>query len=334
MKETILKLGKSIALAKKILLINHIRMDPDAFGSTAALYYVLKKAWYDVKATNDEAPASDFEFLWSNDIFEAWMDITSFDPDLIISCDAASIDQLWESYKKHEKNFREKEFYVIDHHLSNPGFGHENIINSNVSSTCEIVLTVLEETWLDKYIDKHIATLLTAGIHTDTNIYYNSNTSPSTLRAGAKLMEYWADFRLPMFEFFKKKRFNKSKLWGQALTKLQKNNEWSIYWTIIAKEMFEDTDTSDKDVSGLINEFLANLEWMEVCFILYPLPDGKIKASLRSNGIDVSTICSEFWWGGHKQAWGFSVSCHSELHSESLLKDTEKKLLERLKKEL
>ncbi|USN58644.1 MAG: DHH family phosphoesterase [Candidatus Peribacteria bacterium] len=284
-------------------------MDPDAFGSLAGFYRILKNiGGYTLKATNDELPPESFGFLNSSHIIEPDLDIKKFQPDLIISFDASSIDQLGNQYRQYEKTFANTEFVVIDHHISNPGFGKLNLINTDASSTCEIVWHIIETLGLEQYVDRQIATLLTTGLLTDTNIYYNANTTGDTLRTGAKLLDNDADFRLPMFEFYKKKEFYKSKLWGEVLRNLEREQYMTspqpspskregdtyIYWSIITSEMFAATETSDVDVSGLINEFLANLEGMEVCFLLYPLPDGKIKASLRSNSFDVSELCQSF----------------------------------------
>jgi nanoRNase/pAp phosphatase (c-di-AMP/oligoRNAs hydrolase) len=43
MKEKIVQLKELIETSEKILLINHIRMDGDAFGSISALHMLLKK---------------------------------------------------------------------------------------------------------------------------------------------------------------------------------------------------------------------------------------------------------------------------------------------------
>ncbi len=308
MKEKITQFWIQLAKAKKILLINHVRMDPDAFSSLVSLYFILKKDWYEVKAVNDDNPPDDYMFLVKENIFEVDLNIKDYSPDLIISLDAASLDQLWSTYTDNKIIFENTYFIIIDHHLSNPWFWDLNIINTKSSSTCELVFNIIEQLWLTDKVDKNIATILLTWIYTDTNIYYNSNTSPETLEIWAKLMRLWADFRLPMFEFYKKKKFNKSKLWWEALWKLEKTDDWKIFWAIITEEMFKKTWTSESDVSWLINEFLSNLEWMEICFILYPIKDWKIKASLRSSEkYDISKICTEFWWWWHKQAGGFSL---------------------------
>lgn len=326
MKEQILDFWKTLAKSERILLVNHVRMDPDAFGSLAAIYYILKNDWFKVKATNDDNIPDNFNFLDKNSIIEPELDIKSYNPDLIISLDAASKDQLWETYKNNEQIFNNTTFIVIDHHITNSGFWNINLIDSNASSTCELVFEILETIWLDKHITPKIATLLLAWIYTDTNIYYNTNTTPKTLKTWAKLIEFWADFRAPIFEFFKKKEFNKTKLWGEVLKDIKKSEDSKIVWWIITPEIFEKTNTTDRDTNWLINEFLANIEGMEVCFLLYPLPNWQIKASFRSSSFSVWNFCESFWWGWHKQAAWFS--------SNNDIGALEKQILDKLKKEL
>lgn len=315
---------KLLDKSNKILLINHIRMDPDAFGSLWAYYHILKKLWKEVKATNDMNPPKNFDFLNSSEIIEVWLDIEKYNPDLIISFDAASTGQLWETYIKYENLFKEKDFVVIDHHMTNPWFWSLNIVNPDFSSTCELAYYILEKFNLVKYIEKKEATLLTAWIHTDTNVFYNQNTSPETLRTAAKLMELWADFRSPMYNFFQKSTFNKTKLVAIAFDNLQKTEDGRVIWTKITKKDFEKTWTWDEETSWIINR-LINIEWAEVAFFIYELWD-IIKWSFRSKDFSVWDFCASFpWWGWHKNAAG--------LRSELTLEELEKEILSRLKKQ-
>ena len=135
MQQDIQKLWTLIESADRILLINHIRMDPDAFWSIAAFHEILKAHWKNVKATNDDKAPESFSFLWKNNIIEPSMDIRSYDPDLIISFDAGGLSQLWNSYINYKDVFNEKDFVVLDHHITNPGFGKINIIDVQSSST-------------------------------------------------------------------------------------------------------------------------------------------------------------------------------------------------------
>ena len=104
----------------KFLLVNHIRMDPDAFGSLGAFYLLLKKLGKEVRATNDEAVPENFSFLTKEDLIIPKIDMGEFAPEVIISFDAASLDQLGESYSNNKAFFENIPFIVIDHHITNP----------------------------------------------------------------------------------------------------------------------------------------------------------------------------------------------------------------------
>ncbi|NVP17441.1 bifunctional oligoribonuclease/PAP phosphatase NrnA [Candidatus Gracilibacteria bacterium] len=322
MNKKIEKFGKLIKKAEKILLINHIRMDPDAFGSLGAFYYILKKIGKDVKATNDFLPPENFSFLESSDIIETGIDIAEFNPDLIISFDAASIGQLGETYIKYENIFKQKDFVVIDHHMTNSGFGSINIIDDKYSSTCELAFDIIEKLDLDKYITKKIATLLTAGIHTDTNIFYNQNTSSHTLRIAAKLMDFGADFRSTMYNFFQKSSWERTKLFGFVFDKMKKSEDGKIIWAIITKKDFKKTKTGDEDTSGIINR-LINIDGVEIAFLLHELGD-EVKASFRSKEFSVGDFCASFGGGGHMLAAGF--------RSKKNIIEVEKEILDKLGK--
>ncbi|MCP4522702.1 MAG: bifunctional oligoribonuclease/PAP phosphatase NrnA [Candidatus Gracilibacteria bacterium] len=326
MEQKIHDFGKKLALAKKILLINHIRMDPDCFGSLAALYLILEKKGYTVHAVNDDPAPNDFSFLGMNNIIKTDLDIQTYNPDLIISLDAASLSQLGNIYQDNQELFKTTDFVVFDHHITNPGFGSLNIINTNASSTCEVLFHTLEILGLDNVIDPKIATLLTAGIHTDTNIFYNANTTPETLITAAKLMKYGADFRAPMYEFYKKKTFQRTKLWGEVLKDIQQAENGKITYALIDEALFTKTGTNNSDTTGITNEFLANMEGSEVCFLLYPTGENTIKGSLRSKSIDVSAICASLGGGGHKLAAGFNFTGD--------IQEIEKILLGKLKESL
>ena len=327
MEKNIKKLWELIKKSNKILLINHIRMDMDAFWSLSAVYDILKQLWKNVKAINDETPLENYSFTWYNQIIEPNLNINNFNPELIISFDAASLDQLWNSYKDNINIFNNTEFVVIDHHKTNPWFGKINIINPNYSSTCELTYDILKDLKLLKYITPKIATSLISWIYTDTNIFYNSNTTANTYFVTWKFIELWADFRKPYYEFYKKKTFSQSKLWWEVLANEMKiSNNWKVIWATIPKSLFQKVWANDRQLTWLISEFFANIEWVEVCFISHEIEWNLIKTSFRSTpNYDISKIAEYFWWWWHKQAAWFSTT--------KTLQEIEKEILEKIKKE-
>lgn len=324
MLEKIMKFKDLIDKSDKLLLINHIKMDPDAFWSLATFYHIMEKIWKEVKAVNDMNPPEDFDFLKSSEIIDINLDIKEYNPDLIISFDAASLWQLWETYIKNEEIFSSKDFVVIDHHMTNPGFWSLNLIDIKRSSTCELLFHILETIDFSKYITDLDATLLTSWIHTDTNVFYNQNTSSETLRIAAKLMDLWADFRAPMFNFFQKASFNKTQLAWEIYANLNKTDDWKVIWWKVTDETFKKTWTWVLDTDWIINRII-NIEWCEVAFILFQLWENS-KASFRSKEYSVWDLCASFpLWGWHKlAAW---------LRSEKNVDILEKEILDKLKKD-
>ena len=116
------------------------------------------------------------QFLGDNDIIEPDLDIAGFDPDLIISLDASNTKRLGKTYEKWEDLFHQKHLVVIDHHVSNPGFGNTNIIDTSLSSVCEILCNIIPQLELEQYVSPEAATAIYTGLQTDTNMYFNTNT--------------------------------------------------------------------------------------------------------------------------------------------------------------
>jgi len=326
MKENINKLWELINKSDKILLINHIRMDMDAFWSLSWVYDILNSLWKDVKAVNDEIPPENYNITWYNHIIKTDLDIKEFNPDLIISFDAASESQLWETYKNNLEIFKNTPFVVIDHHKTNPWFWFINIINPDYSSTCELTYDILKQLDLTKYITSKIATSILSWIYTDTNIYYNSNTTSNTLRISADLLDAWADFRKPYFEFYKKKTYTKTKLWWKVINERMKiSSDSKVIWATVPKTMFEETWSNERELTWLISEFFINTPWVWICFVSHELENWNIKTSFRSSeDYDVAEIAAYLWWGWHKQAAWVTL--------ETNLEQTEKIILQEINK--
>jgi len=324
MEKQIEKLWKLINTSKRILLINHIRMDGDAWGSLGGLSLVLKSIKKDVRAINDTAVPYMLSFTWHTELIEPELDIKAFNPDLIIALDSSDTERLWESYVKWKNVFDEKHLVVIDHHISNPGYGNTNIIDPEASSVCEILSIIIEQLELYDHVSPDAATLLYTGLQTDSNMYFNTNTRSSTLRAGALLLDLGADFRLPVAELYKKRTQNQMKIWQYALSHISYHFDSQVCWCILDTKWIESLGIPESEISWcfkwFISEILINIEWVKVAYLLYPLTTGWNKVSTRSQSwYNVAEICESFWWGWHKQAAGFESGKNSDIIEKELL---------------
>lgn len=303
------KFSNYLKHSQNILLINHRRMDWDCFWSLSWFYYLLKELWYNVKAINDEETPDSFKFLNNEEIFEINLNLEEFNPDLIISFDVASIEQFWDIYKNNYKLFLNTTFINIDHHVSNPLFWNINIVDTEASSTCEIVWDIIKFLWYKDRINSKIATFLLTWVITDTNSFFNTNTSTKTMQTASEIMWYNPKHQDIIINLFKKKPYNRLKLWWKILESLKDIKNWKIVWNTIPKSLFIQTWTTDKDISWLIDEFLTTIDWLEVWFLLYEISNKKIKWSFRSksDNIDLNNFCSKWWWWWHAKASWFVV---------------------------
>ncbi|MDD4152023.1 MAG: bifunctional oligoribonuclease/PAP phosphatase NrnA [Candidatus Gracilibacteria bacterium] len=291
----------------KILLLNHRRMDGDAYGSLYAFYKLLEKLGKNVKATNDDPIPEVYRFLTDERIIDNDLDLNEFNPDFIISFDVAGIEQFGDKYINYQNIFLNKISVCIDHHPSNPGIGNINLIDSEASSTCELTYRIIKYFDYKYLVDANMATSLLMGIITDTNSFFNTNSSIESFETSGELIELGARHQDIIINLFKKKAFSKIKLWGKVLEGLKSIKENKIVWNIVPKSFFIETGSSDKDITGLLDEFLSTVEGSKVVFLIYELENGSIKATFRSkaDGIDLSLFCSSLGGGGHKQARGF-----------------------------
>lgn len=300
-------------------------MDGDAWGSLAALGLILQKSWKQVQAINDcEVPPS-LRFLGNNSLIEPELDVEKYNPDIIISLDASDITRLWKSFTKWENVFKNTSLVVIDHHISNPWFWDINIIEPKMSSTCELLVGVIEELWLTEYIDSEIATFLYLGLQTDTNMYFNSNVTPKTLETGAKLIGFGADYRTIISEMFQKKSAIQLKLWWILLENMRQEHDGKLSYSYLSKYEIGRLDIDRESIGGYlkwaINELLINIEGTKIAFLIYPLSLEENKVSMRSQvWYDVAAICESFGWGWHTQAAWFQSLESEEVIIEKLLR--------------
>jgi len=68
-----------------------------------------------------------------------------------------------------------------------------------------------------QYVNSDIATFLLTGLITDTNSFFNTNSSPKALSTAGELMDFHPRHQDIIINLFKKKPYNRIKLWGTIL---------------------------------------------------------------------------------------------------------------------
>ncbi|MDP3971041.1 MAG: DHH family phosphoesterase [bacterium] len=295
--------------AQHVVLVSHRGPDGDTVGSALALQQYIDALGKKVTCycVNETPPHLGF-LLNSEKIGPhntVWNDDTV---DLVIVLDSG--DLVHAGVAEYIPNGPDRKWPVIciDHHITNKQYGDFNLINSEASSTCEIVYGLLEDT---NAINKDIATCLLTGLITDTGSFSNLATTASSVHTASKLLSLGANLQQIAKHALNYRPYTTLKLWGRALERLHEDEKTGMIVTVITLDDITECNADSEAVSGISN-FLNDLEQAaeKAIMVLAQTTPGVIKASLRTTNplIDVSEFAKLNGGGGHKKAAGFTIN--------------------------
>jgi bifunctional oligoribonuclease and PAP phosphatase NrnA len=234
--------------------------------------------------------------------------------DLIMAFDFGNIHQMGDIHTKYKKFFDNTPLILLDHHVTNEGFGTLNIVDTNVSSTCEIVYELLS--YLDPkhtFFDNHIATAILTGIIFDTGSFQHQNTSPKALDIAGDLMDLGADQRKIVTEIYKNKQLETLKIWGRILSRIEKDDAFRLVWSYIQKDDFIELGAQPEHTEGVIDELMMGAPGIDMALLAVQIDQNTLKISMRSNtkSVDTHAIAEAFGGGGHVQSSGFVTKIHT-----------------------
>lgn len=232
--------------------------------------------------------------------------------DLIITVDCAELSQLGKLYKDNIEMFTQLPVMNIDHHISNAQYGKINYIDVMSSSSTQLLIPIvkgLEKETGQTLMDPDIATLLLAGIITDTGSFQNSNTTPKSFAVAAELVSYGARQQEIIRNIYKTKKLSMLKLWGRVLSKIKTDDKHRIVWSTVTQQDLQDTHSKIEQTGDIIDELMSNAPGAEIIILLKEKENGKVSGSIRTTtpAADASYLAQQFDGGGHTQAAGFSI---------------------------
>ena len=294
---------ESIEAAASIGIGGHVRPDGDCVGSCLALCYYLKKK-YPNKTVNVylEYVQDEFKFLPNSGLVKnevSSSDLTKYD--VFISLDCGDIDRL---------GFSEKLFHLaintinIDHHVTNQEFAAFNYVVPEASSTCEVLMDILD--W--EQLDRELASALYLGIVHDTGVFKHSNTTPKTMELAAKLITYDVPFSKIIDETFYQKTYLQNQILGRCLLESFMVLDGKCIVSYVKKYIMDFYGASANDLDGVIDQ-LRVTKGVEVAILIHETGPQIYKVSMRSNhDVDVSRIAGIYGGGGHVKAAGCTMT--------------------------
>jgi phosphoesterase RecJ-like protein len=290
--------------AQTIAIACHVNPDGDALGAvlgaSLGLRKLGKKTWPSWGTEPLRVPPA-YAFLPAADSLLPPSRVAESDVFLALDCGAA--DRLGEL----EARAAAASCSInVDHHPGNTNFGTINIVETEASSTAELVARILRE--LDVELDPDIATCLYTGVVTDTGRFQYSNSSPETLRLAADLLAYEVDAPAIAQEVFESAPFGYLKLVGRMLERAALfEDDHFVYSWITQKDLVE-TGIAMDETEKLI-DLIRSIRDAEVAALFKEQSDGDYRVSMRSKGPrSVGEIARTNGGGGHELAAGFTAT--------------------------
>ena len=314
-----MNLLQEVSGAKRIGISGHVRPDGDCVGACLSLWQYLKKNLPDTDVTIYlEKPSEIFKNLTGfDDIVTDFPKEKPFDVYFALDCNEERLGAAGDYFRAAGKRIN------IDHHVSNEGCGDVNLICPQIGSTCEVLYDLIGEDALDK----DIAETLYTGIIHDTGVFQYSNTSPDTMRKGAKLISYGFDFAKLVQETFYQKSYVQAQIMGRALMESIRFMDGKCIVGMVDRKTMEFYQVTPKDLDGIVNQ-LKNIKGVSCAIFMYQTDVLEYKVSMRSDeNVDVSEVAMYFGGGGHVRAAGCTM--HGTFHDcvNNLSLHIEKQLL-------
>ncbi|WP_272700631.1 DHH family phosphoesterase [Desulfovibrio sp. Fe33] len=300
MESPIRRISEIIKGHDEFLVASHYSPDGDAIGSICALGHLLASLGKRVGLYNPSGLPSRYAFVDAPTPIERELPDTL--PAWTFVLDCGSRERMGEALTARSD---ETDFINIDHHLGNDEFGAANWVDATQPSVGNMIALLAEA--LDVPLTGPLAECVYLAVATDTGFFTYGNTTPESLELAAQMLRSGLDIALMNERITKQWSENRMKLWTEAMSAMELFRDKQICATVITKNMFERTGTTNADTENLIN-FLRRLKTVRVAAILREEGPDLYKFSLRSYGDDnVQQVAARFGGGGHKNAAGGSI---------------------------
>ena len=306
------------------ILTTHINPDGDAIGSELALARFLKSEGKQVKIINHSSTPEYLKFIVNDDdeieLFESSLYEDIIDQaDVIFMLDINQLNRTGDLENSIRMSKAKK--ICIDHHEFPESFADAEVIDTEKSSTGELVYDLLSEAKIK--LDFDIALPLYIAILTDTGSFKYDRTTPRVHRIVAELLETGIDTKTVYREIYDQGTANRIQLLGRALSSLTVVCKGKVSYMMVKRSDLAETGTTEEDVEGFVNYNLT-IRGVEVGIFFFELEDG-VKASFRSvSKVPVNKLAKEFNGGGHFHAAGARITGQKlELSIREVLEKTE-----------
>lgn len=309
---------------QQICIISHKSPDGDSIGSSLGLYHFLKQLDHHITVITPDRHPSFLNWL------EGSKDIVNYEyQSHIVDKSLAAAD--WIFCLDFNDSSRVGDITPlliasaakkinIDHHQEPTHFCDYEYIETDASSTAQLVYELIAQTPQRDLLNQDIANALYVGIMTDTGSFRFPSTTASTHHVIANLIETGIDNAAIHRSVYDSSSESRLRLLGYAISdKMQLFLEHGFSIIGLSEEELQRFNYQKGDTEGIVN-FPLSIQEINVSVFL-SAKDDKVKMSFRSKGkIAVNEIANEhFNGGGHTNAAGGISSLSLEKTIEKLI---------------
>jgi phosphoesterase RecJ-like protein len=305
LEQSMAEAALTLEAAESVAVSCHIKPDGDALGSAVGFARAAAAAGKSaVVSFGEPFELPDYFDLLPLELLVPPGDFPA-EPAVMVTFDAADRSRLGTLAAASEAAGK---LIVVDHHVTNPGFGDINIIDGAVAASAVLAYDLIRR--LGWPIDAEAAMALLMGVVTDTGRFQYSNTSARTFRVAADLVEAGAHPEAIGQMVYENAPFEFLAVAGAVQARAVLEADVSLVWSELRRTDLSSAGLEPVDTEGLIDHIRVAKE-ADVAVLLTDTSEGT-KASLRSRALaDVGRLAAALGGGGHARAAGFTMDAPS-----------------------
>jgi phosphoesterase RecJ-like protein len=285
-----------------IIIHRHLRPDPDALGSQNGLASLIRQAYPEKKVFVVGENEESLSYLGSMDSVSD----EAYEGALVIVTDTANQPRV------SDKRFVKGAYLIkIDHHPNEDPYGDICLVETQASSSSEIIAKISFSTGDKLPMNDAAARLLYAGIVGDTGRFLYPAATAVTMEIAAKLMQF--DFSASdISQMMNTNSLKTANLSGFVLQSLT-INDVGVASIILSQEILGKFGAVDSDTAPVV-PLPGTVEGVLCWGIFVEQTNGTYRCRLRSKGPIINEVAKRHGGGGHPLASGANAKDESEIN--------------------
>lgn len=285
------EIAQTIKDNNKIIILRHTNPDPDALGSQRGLANAIKEAYPEKTVLLGGNNAEGLKWLSEMD------EVTDadFSDALVIVTDTANTERI------DDDRYNNGKFLIkIDHHPNDDEYGDQLFVNTDASSSSEIIADLISEV-SDLKLSKNVAYYLYAGIVGDTGRFLYPATTQHTMNVAGEFLALGIDAKninIKMNEI----TLPQAKLQGELFNRLKIDKSGAAV-AVIDQALIDQLNITREQANSVVST-PGRLKEVHAWLEAVQKDDGTFRMHLRSQGPIINELAKEHNGGGHPLASG------------------------------